>query len=340
MVSVCDLPPAGGWLFYALYAANQQWWFLVICLSVWGFVLVALSFALSGREFLFPVALVTSFIGVWQTVTQLMLLLLHRCRRTLLVPLLSLECLASSLLVWCCQECTFNGNTSISTVPAQQCCQSCSRHVPKIVSHLVWSVLRTWLLCIVLLMVLAVVCNFDSVKQAMVMTLVKTVAFAGAIVLYTIISLVMFPLTATQQVGLGMCMHLLAAPTATAVSRPVCVLAPSSMLLLKLVLLTQGVRETVRSCTTTNPSAGGHGAELLLVLMHACSSCRRLLLRIPLLFCSAVPPPVCPLVWGAAAYQPCRSVEGYRASDRHRAGHRFNSRTGPCTAKQRSCFQL
>lgn len=110
MVSVCDLPPAGGWLFYALYAANQQWWFLVICLSVWGFVLVALSFALSGREFLFPVALVTSFIGVWQTVTQLLLLLLHRCRRlarTLLVPLLSLECLASSLLVWCCQECNF-----------------------------------------------------------------------------------------------------------------------------------------------------------------------------------------------------------------------------------------
>lgn len=86
--------------------------------------------------------------------------------------------------------------------------------------NLVWSVLRTWLLCIVLLMVLAVVCNFNSVKQAMVMTLVKTVAFAGAIVLYTIISLVMFPLTATQQVGLGMCMHLLAAPMATAVSRP------------------------------------------------------------------------------------------------------------------------
>lgn len=55
--------PAGGWLFYALYAACQQWWFLVICLTVWAFVLVAASFALSGREFLFPVALVTSFIG-------------------------------------------------------------------------------------------------------------------------------------------------------------------------------------------------------------------------------------------------------------------------------------
>jgi hypothetical protein len=63
------LLPAGGWLFYALYAANQQWWFLVICLSIWGFVLVALSFALSGREFLFPVALVTSFIGESPTVT-------------------------------------------------------------------------------------------------------------------------------------------------------------------------------------------------------------------------------------------------------------------------------
>jgi len=54
---------AGGWLFYGLYAACQQWWFLVICLSIWGFVLVALSFWLSGREFLFPVALVTAFIG-------------------------------------------------------------------------------------------------------------------------------------------------------------------------------------------------------------------------------------------------------------------------------------
>jgi hypothetical protein len=50
-------------VFYGLYAAVQEWWFLVICLTVWAFVLVALSFALSGREFLFPVALVTSFIG-------------------------------------------------------------------------------------------------------------------------------------------------------------------------------------------------------------------------------------------------------------------------------------
>lgn len=33
------------------------------------------------------------------------------------------------------------------------------------------------------------------------MTIVKTVAFAGAICLYTVISLVMFPLTATQQVS-------------------------------------------------------------------------------------------------------------------------------------------
>lgn len=96
----------GGWLFYGLYAACQQWWFLVICLSIWGFVLVALSFWLSGREFLFPVALVTAFI---------------------------------------------------------------------------------------------VVCNFNSVRQALVMTMVKTVAFAGAIVVYTVLSLLMFPLTATQQ---------------------------------------------------------------------------------------------------------------------------------------------
>jgi hypothetical protein len=50
-------------LFYGLYAVNQEWWFLVICLSGWAFILVAASFALSGREFLFPVALVTSFIG-------------------------------------------------------------------------------------------------------------------------------------------------------------------------------------------------------------------------------------------------------------------------------------
>lgn len=54
---------AGGWLFYLLYAANQTWWFLVICLAVWAFVLVAASFALSGREFLFPVALVSAFMG-------------------------------------------------------------------------------------------------------------------------------------------------------------------------------------------------------------------------------------------------------------------------------------
>jgi hypothetical protein len=54
---------AGGWTFYGLYAACQAWWFLVICLSAWAFILVACSFALSGREFLFPVALVTSFIG-------------------------------------------------------------------------------------------------------------------------------------------------------------------------------------------------------------------------------------------------------------------------------------
>jgi hypothetical protein len=47
---------------------------------------------------------------------------------------------------------------------------------------------------------LPVVCNFNSVKQALVMTLVKTVAFAGAIALYTVVALLMLPLTATQQV--------------------------------------------------------------------------------------------------------------------------------------------
>lgn len=96
----------GGWLFYGLYSASQAWWFLSISLAVFAFVLVALSFALTGREFLFPVALVTAFI---------------------------------------------------------------------------------------------VVCNFSSVKQAMVMTVVKTVAFSGATLLYTFISLLVFPLTATQQ---------------------------------------------------------------------------------------------------------------------------------------------
>lgn len=35
----------------------------MICLTVWAFILVAASFALSGREFMFPVALVTAFIG-------------------------------------------------------------------------------------------------------------------------------------------------------------------------------------------------------------------------------------------------------------------------------------
>lgn len=59
----CLRSPTGGWLFFGLYAACQQWWFLVICLTIWAFVLVASSFFLTGREFLFPVALVTAFIG-------------------------------------------------------------------------------------------------------------------------------------------------------------------------------------------------------------------------------------------------------------------------------------
>ncbi|KAF8072620.1 ASF1B [Scenedesmus sp. PABB004] len=97
---------AGGWLFYALFAACQLWWFLALCLAAWAFVLVAASFALTGKQYLFPVALVTAFI---------------------------------------------------------------------------------------------VATNFNTVEQAFTMTAVKTVAISGTIVLYTLISLVIFPLTATQQ---------------------------------------------------------------------------------------------------------------------------------------------
>eukprot|EP00882_Tetradesmus_deserticola_P006248 GHRQ01006576.1.p1 GENE.GHRQ01006576.1~~GHRQ01006576.1.p1 ORF type:complete len:425 (+),score=171.70 GHRQ01006576.1:372-1646(+) len=53
---------AGGWLFYALYAACQAWWFLVLCLAAWAFLLVALSFLLTGQQYLSPVALITAFI--------------------------------------------------------------------------------------------------------------------------------------------------------------------------------------------------------------------------------------------------------------------------------------
>eukprot|EP00775_Hariotina_reticulata_P010463 gene10463-10621_t len=97
----------GGWLFFGLYAACQLWWFLAVCLAVWAFMLVAASYALSGNQFLFPVALVTAFI---------------------------------------------------------------------------------------------VATNFSSVQQALIMTLVKTIAISGAIILYTIVSMLFFPLTATQQV--------------------------------------------------------------------------------------------------------------------------------------------
>jgi hypothetical protein len=54
---------AGGWLFFGLYAANQSWWFLSICLAVFAFVLVALSHVATARHMLSPVALVTAFIG-------------------------------------------------------------------------------------------------------------------------------------------------------------------------------------------------------------------------------------------------------------------------------------
>jgi hypothetical protein len=57
------LSATGGWLFFGLYAANQSWWFLTICLTVWAFLLVALSFWLTNQQFLSPVALVTAFIG-------------------------------------------------------------------------------------------------------------------------------------------------------------------------------------------------------------------------------------------------------------------------------------
>eukprot|EP00878_Enallax_costatus_P017853 GHUV01018760.1.p1 GENE.GHUV01018760.1~~GHUV01018760.1.p1 ORF type:complete len:366 (+),score=100.73 GHUV01018760.1:84-1181(+) len=97
----------GGWLFYALYANCPRWWFLAVCLAVWAFILVALSFLLVGNQYLSPVALITAFI---------------------------------------------------------------------------------------------VATAFDSVDQALTMTTVKTVAISGSIVLYTLVSMVTFPQTATQQV--------------------------------------------------------------------------------------------------------------------------------------------
>jgi hypothetical protein len=57
---------AGGWLFYVLYASCQAWWFLVLCLAAWAFLLVALSFLLTGQQYLSPVALITAFIGEQQ----------------------------------------------------------------------------------------------------------------------------------------------------------------------------------------------------------------------------------------------------------------------------------
>lgn len=54
---------AGGWLFYGLYAGCQLWWFLAVCLAVWAFGLVAVSFLLTGNQYLSPVALITAFIG-------------------------------------------------------------------------------------------------------------------------------------------------------------------------------------------------------------------------------------------------------------------------------------
>lgn len=47
----------------------------------------------------------------------------------------------------------------------------------------------------------AVATNFDSVERALTMTAVKTVAIAGSIVLYMLISMLAFPITATQQVS-------------------------------------------------------------------------------------------------------------------------------------------
>lgn len=46
----------------------------------------------------------------------------------------------------------------------------------------------------------SVATGFNTVEQALTNTLVKTVAISGAIVVYTLVALVLFPLTATQQV--------------------------------------------------------------------------------------------------------------------------------------------
>ncbi|KAF6264461.1 hypothetical protein COO60DRAFT_1484576 [Scenedesmus sp. NREL 46B-D3] len=55
---------AGGWLFYVLFAACQAWWFLTLCLAAWAFLLVSLSFLLTGQQYLSPAALVTAFVAV------------------------------------------------------------------------------------------------------------------------------------------------------------------------------------------------------------------------------------------------------------------------------------
>lgn len=77
---------AGGWLFYALYASCQAWWFLVLCLAAWAFTLVALSFLLTGQQYLSPVALITAFIGELQ-------------KRQLLAEILHLACMRASKVV-------------------------------------------------------------------------------------------------------------------------------------------------------------------------------------------------------------------------------------------------
>jgi hypothetical protein len=137
--SSCCCPPgvvpAGGWLFYGLYAACQEWWFLVICLSVWAFILVALSFWLTGREFMFPVALVTAFIGKYPVLWyragpwNFMLamsyvnqnyilgvgLLRYTCKA---VQWASVHCHAADVLLFClCVCCQLSATLTVSSRP-------------------------------------------------------------------------------------------------------------------------------------------------------------------------------------------------------------------------------
>lgn len=136
-------------MFFGLYAGCQAWWFLAVCLGVWAFLLVAASFWLTGKQFLFPVGRQQS--GTQSGVDSLVRqadadVLCCRCR--------------------CCRP-----------LPAA-CCLPATALVTAFV----------------------VATNFSTVQQAFTMTLVKTIAISGAIVVYTTASILLFPQTATQQV--------------------------------------------------------------------------------------------------------------------------------------------